>query len=101
MGSESSKSINNEVFRVLAKILSTQVYMIFCFNTSVNFNVNGLLTFCKNSMFVENLVLELWSKNLEANQNAGFFELEYLINKLSYEVEFLDVTRVHNATNIV
>ena len=44
-------------------------------------------------MFKKNLVLELWSKNLKANQNGGFFELEYLTNKLRYEVEFLDVTR--------
>ena len=54
--------------------------------------VNGLLTFCKNNMFGENLVLELWSKDLKANQNAGFFKLEYLANKLRCEVEFLDVT---------
>ena len=33
-------------------------------------------------MIKKNLVLELWSKNLKANQNAGFFKLEYLPNKL-------------------
>ena len=35
----------------------------------------------------------LWSKNLKANQNTGFFTLEYLKNKLRYEVEVLDVTK--------
>ena len=54
---------------------------------------NGLLTFCKNNMFGKNLVLELWAKNLKTNLNAGFFKLEYLKNKLRYEVEFLNVTR--------
>ena len=28
-----------------------------------------------------------------ANQNAGFFKLEYLTNKLRYEVEISDVTK--------
>ena len=32
-------------------------------------------------------------KKLKANQNVGFFKLEYLTNKLRYEVEFLDLTR--------
>ena len=44
-------------------------------------------------MFERNLVLELWSKNLWTNQNAGFFKLEYLTNKLRYEAAFLDVNR--------
>ena len=44
-------------------------------------------------MFGKNLVLELWAKILKANQNAGFFKLEYLKNKLRYEVEFLYVAR--------
>ena len=44
-------------------------------------------------MFGKNLILELWSKNLKVNQSAGFFKLEYLTNKLRYEVEFLDMTR--------
>ena len=42
-------------------------------------SVEGLLTFYKN-MFGKSLVLELWSKNLKANQDAGFFNLEYLKN---------------------
>ena len=50
-------------------------------------------TFYKKNIFGNNLVLELWSKNLKANQNGGFFKLEYLTNNLRYEVEFLDVTR--------
>ena len=39
-------------------------------------------------MFGKTLVVELWSKNFKANQNTGFFKLEYLTNKLRYEVEF-------------
>ena len=72
MGSESSKSPKNEVFRVLAKILSTQIYIWFFASKAKKESVNGLLTFCKNSMFGKNLVLELWSKNLKTNQNVGF-----------------------------
>ena len=37
----------------------------------------------------KNLVLELWSKNL----NAGFFKPQYLTKNLRYEVEFLDMIR--------
>ena len=88
MGYVGSESLKNEVFRVLAKILSTRI----CFLLHHE-NVNGLLIFCKNNMFGKSLVLELWSKNLKANQNAGFFKLEYFKNMLRYEVEFLDVTR--------
>ena len=51
--------------------------MLFCFNT-----VNGLLTFRKTNMFGKNLFLELWSKNLKANQNGRFFKVEYLTDKL-------------------
>ena len=50
--------------------------------------VNGLLTFCKNNMFGKTLVLDLWFKNLKVGRNAGFFKLEYLKNRLRYEVEF-------------
>ena len=44
-------------------------------------------------MFGKNLALELWLKNLWTNQNARFFKIEYLRNKLWCEAEFLDVTR--------
>ena len=57
----------------------------FCFSTKS--------TSCKNKSFGKNVILELWAKNLKTNQNAGFFKLQYLTNKLGYEVEFLDVTR--------
>ena len=36
------------------------------------------LLFAKKNTFAKNLVLELWSKNLRTNQNAGFFKLQYL-----------------------
>ena len=36
MGSKDSKSPKNEVFRVVAKIVSTQIYMFFYFNTKVS-----------------------------------------------------------------
>ena len=81
------KSPENEAFQVLSKFLSTQIYLLFCFNTK------GQIPLSKNNMFRKNLVLELWSKKLKAIQNAGFFELVYLTNKVRYEVEFLDVTR--------
>ena len=51
------------------------------------------LTLYKNNMFAKNLVLDLWSKNLKTNQNAGFFKLQYLTKNLRYEVKFLDMTR--------
>ena len=41
----------------------------------------------------KNLVLELWLKNLETNQNAGFFKPQYLTKNLRYEVEFLDMIK--------
>ena len=44
-------------------------------------------------MFGENLVLELWSKNLKVNHNVGFFKQEYLTNMLRYLAEFLNVAR--------
>ena len=44
-------------------------------------------------MFRKNLILELWSKNFKANQNAGILKLEYLTYKLRYKVGFLDVAR--------
>ena len=34
-------------------------------------------------MFGKILFPELWSENLKANQNAGFFKLEYLTNKVT------------------
>ena len=49
------------------------------------------------NFFQKQYVLEklgLWSKNLNANQNAGVFTLEYLKYKLRYdEVELLDVVK--------
>ena len=48
--------------------------------------------FFKKNMFA-NLALELWSKNLKTNQNAGFFKPQYLTKNLTYEVEFLVMIR--------
>ena len=85
MGSEGSKSSKHEAFRILAKnAIRSDIYAFLLQKKSVN----CLSTFCKNNMFGKNLVVELWSKNLKANQNTGFFKLEYLTNKLRYEVEF-------------
>ena len=72
-----------------SKQISYPLRYVFLFQRD---SVKGLLTFYKN-MFGKSLVLELWSKNLKANQDAGFFNLEYLKNKLRYEAEFLDVAR--------
>ena len=51
-----------------------------------------ILTFCKNCLSGQNLVVEL-SKNLKTNQNAGLFKLQQFTNKLRHEVEFLYVIR--------
>ena len=56
-------------------------------------SVNGFLTFCKNNMLGKSLV-DLESKNLKVNENAGFFKLEYLKSKLRNVIEFLGVNRV-------
>ena len=56
-------------------------------------NANGFVTFCKNHVSKKNLVLDLWSKNLSTSENAIFFKLQYLTNKLIFEVEFLPVVR--------
>ena len=47
-------------------------------------NDDCLLTFCLDNIFGKNQVLELRSSNLKTNQNALFFKLQYLTNKLSY-----------------
>ena len=47
--------------------------------------INGLLTYCKNLMSGKNLVLDLCLKNIQTNQNTGFFKLQYLANELRYE----------------
>ena len=65
-GSNSSK-IKNEVFRAGKKILSTYAFLLYYER------VNDISTFSNNTMFGKNLVLQLWSKNLWTNQNAGFF----------------------------
>ena len=39
----------------------------------------------------KNLVLELCPKRLSANQIAGFFKLEYLWNRMTYQTNFLHV----------
>ena len=40
MGSKNSKSPKNEVFRVVAKIVSTKIDMLFCFSTKVSMDFN-------------------------------------------------------------
>ena len=47
-------------------------------------SANGFMAFCKNKMFVKNLVLELWSKNLKTNQNGGSFKLQCPTKNLRY-----------------
>ena len=53
-------------------------------------SANGLFTFSKN-MIGKHLV-DLWSKNLNTNENRRFFKVQYLTNELMYEVELLNVT---------
>ena len=54
---------------------------------------NVFLHFLQKQHVSKNLVLELWTKNLKTNQNAGFFKPQYLTKNLRYEVEFLDMIR--------
>ena len=54
---------------------------------------NVFLYFFQKQHVSKNLVLELWTKNLKTNQNAGFFKPQYLTKNLRYEVEFLDMIR--------
>ena len=51
------------------------------------------LYFLQKQHVSKNLVLELWTKNLKTNQNAGFFKPQYLTKNLRYEVEFLDMIK--------
>ena len=44
-------------------------------------------------MFGKILVFELLTKMLSANQIAGFFKLEYLLNYMRYHLDFLYVDR--------
>ena len=65
-------------------------------------SVNGYLTFSKDRISVKNLVHELWSKNLQTNQNARFFKLELLANKLRHKVKFcmwLDIRKSNKFTH--
>ena len=91
MDLEGSKTSKNEVFRDVKRSYPLGICISAFFLQYEN--VTGILTFCKNKLFGKDLVLQLWSKNLWTNHNAGFFKLEYLTNKLRYEVEFLDVTK--------
>ena len=44
-------------------------------------------------MFGKILVFELQAKMLSANQVAGFFKLQYLLNYMRYHLDFLYVGR--------
>ena len=44
-------------------------------------------------MFGKILVLELLPKMLSANQIAGFFKLEYLLNYMRYQHDFLYIDK--------
>ena len=89
MGSESSKSPKNEVLRFYQKSYSLRCI---CFFFASSWKCQWSFNFLPKQHVWEKS--GLWSINLKANQNAGFFTLEYLENKLKYdEVDFLDVTR--------
>ena len=51
------------------------------------------MSFCKNYMSGQNLVLKLWSKMFSTYQIAGFFKLSFLKNYLRYNVHFFRVVR--------
>ena len=75
MREKSQEWPKNEVFKVFGKNLIHSMFFLLKYESAY-----GLLTFWKNNIFLKNLVLELWFKNLKTNQNAGFFELQYLTN---------------------
>ena len=75
-------------FRVLAKILSIQI----CFLTLTQ-SANVFFVLLAKTTCSQNLVLELWSKNLQTNKNGGFLIPQYLRKNLGYEVEFLDMIK--------
>ena len=56
-------------------------------------SANDLLTFLKVHVTGEKLVHELWSRNFQTNQSAGFFKLECSTNELNCRFEFLYVIR--------
>ena len=58
-----------------------------------NKSTYDLLTFCKNCICEENLVLKLWPKMLSASQISVFFYRQYLINRMTYDSAFLQVDR--------
>ena len=87
MGSEDSKSPKNEVLEFYRKSYPLRYICFFASSWKCQWSFNFLQ---KQHVWEKS---GLWSKNLKANQNAGFFTLEYLKNKLRYEVEFLDMTR--------
>ena len=89
MGSESSKSPKNEVLVFYQKSYRPRYICFFFASSSKSQWSSNFLP--KQHVWEKS---RLWSINLKANQNAGFFTLEYLKNKLKYdEVDFLDVTR--------
>ena len=64
-------------------------------------STNGILTFCKNLVFEKNLILVLWSKNLQTNQNTGFFNLQYLTNGWGMKWNFCMQLYINKATNLL
>lgn len=58
-----------------------------------NESTNDLLTSWKNQMHRKKVVLELWLKSLQTNQNAGSFKLEYLTDEPRWEIESFYVAR--------
>ena len=92
------KQPRNGVLELLIKMQSNHVSTFLIEYQSTN----ALLTFCRNSMRGKNVVLELEPKNLWTNQNAGFFQLQYLTNKLRCEAELLYLIRTLfiEATNL-
>ena len=57
-------------------------------------STNGFLTFWKDLMHRKKLVLQLWSKNLQTNQNADF-------SILQYEVNFLFAVTIHRRSKFI
>ena len=87
LGFEVSKSLKNGPNKRFLGFWENLIHLdVFYFSTKVRMI---FWLFAKTTC----LVLEFWSKNLKTNQNAGSFKLQYLTNKLRYEIDFLDMTK--------
>ena len=81
--------------RFLAKIQSIFMYFFY-----LKMKVLLLPQLSVKTLSEKNHFLELQSKNIQTRQNAGFFKLQYPINKLMCEVEILQLD-IHRSSKFI